>query len=371
MSTISVVMPCHNRAHDLGKVLRAYDLQDVGEPFELIAVDDASSDATYDLLNSYQPNAFELRVERFESNQGPAAARNKGISLAKSPIILFVGDDILPATDLVRGHVTAHRRYKEEESAILGRVEWPEDMPVNTLMKHIDGIGAEQFSYYYLQDCQEYDFRHLYTANVSLKRDFIQKEQKWFDTDFRFAALEDAEIAYRLSKNGLKIIYSSVLVGYHYHYHNIWTFCQRQYLTGLMACVLVKKYPEITHKIIGRRWPYQTYFWRMIGLFEDYSPKSAEWLENEVKHLLSAYEWTPSSMLDMLYLKVLNYFFYKGLIHGTFGEGDLSRRVNAVYAHRVLVPLLIWFIKENRRLMEPFPNEHGPWVLNRLKTQKI
>lgn len=370
MPNISLVMPCHNRAHDLQRVLRAYDLQDLGESFELIAVDDASSDATYDLLNSYHPNKFELRVEHFETNQGPAAARNKGISVATNPIILFVGDDILPAANLVRGHLTAHRRYKDKETAVLGRVMWPKDMPVNTLMKHIDGIGAEQFSYHYLEDGQEYDFRHLYTANVSLKRDFIQEQEKWFDTKFRFAALEDAEFAFRLSKSGLKIIYSSVLLGYHYHYHNIWTFSQRQYLTGLMACVFIKKYPDTTHKIIGKRWPYQAYFWRMISMVKASSPQNAEWLENEVKHLLSVYEWMPSSLLDILYLKALNYFFYKGLIYGTFGDGNISRRVNAVYAHRVLVPLLKWFIKENKRLMEPFPNEHGPWILNRLDTQK-
>ena len=369
MSVISVVMPSHNRAHELLKVLQAYDHQDLREPFELIAVDDASTDSTSDLLNSYQPNNYQLRVERFESNQGPAAARNKGISIAKSPIIIFVGDDIVPANDLIRGHLTAHRRYKEEEFAILGRVEWPEDMPVNTLMKHIDGIGAEQFSYHYLQDGQEYDFRHLYTANVSLKRHFIQKQEKWFDTEFKYAALEDAEFAYRLSKNGLKIIFASALLGYHYHYHNIWTFSQRQYLTGLMAYVFVKKYPETTHKIIGKRWPYQIYFWRMMGFIKPPSLQNADWLENEVKHLLSVYEWIPCNTLDILYLKVLNYFFYKGLIHGAFGEGDLSQKVNAVYAHRVLVPMLRWFIKENMHSKEPFPNEHGPWVLNRLRTQ--
>lgn len=43
---ITVIMPCYNREYDLRRVLEAYDQQDTGIPFELIAVDDASTDDT-------------------------------------------------------------------------------------------------------------------------------------------------------------------------------------------------------------------------------------------------------------------------------------------------------------------------------------
>src|SRR4051794_12311019 len=102
MSAISIVMPCHNRVHDLHRVLAAYDKQTSAESFELIAVDDASTDSTYDLLRSYQAQKYTLRVERLDRNQGPASARNRGIALARSPLVLFVGDDILPQHSFVQ-----------------------------------------------------------------------------------------------------------------------------------------------------------------------------------------------------------------------------------------------------------------------------
>jgi glycosyltransferase involved in cell wall biosynthesis len=364
---ISIIMPCYNRAHDLQRALQAYDEQIVDQPFELIAVDDASTDSTYALLSSYHPFHYALHVERLEVNQGPAAARNRGLSLAAAPLVMFTGDDILPHPDLVRGHLAAHRRYRAREMAVLGRVEWPGDAPVNTLMTHIDGVGQEQFSYYYLRDGQEYDFRHLYTANISLKRDFLVSQEKWFDTDFPYAAFEDVELAYRLSKQGLRIVYSSILLGYHYHYHNVWTFSTRQYRSGLMACVLVKKHPEMAHHVMGKSWPYRTLYWRLLSSLRNYPAESAAWLEAETLHLLNALEWSSHKLLDPLYLKALNYFYYKGLIFGTFGEGSvLAKRVHGVYAHRILLPLLAWFFRESQRVGEPIPDDHGEWVLNSL-----
>ena len=362
---LSIIMPCHNRAYDLVNVLNAYQAQAGEETFELIAVDDASQDSTYNLLKSYQPDRFTIRVERLYTNQGPAAARNKGISLARAPLILFVGDDIVPDRNLVRGHVAAHRRYREENYAVLGHVSWPGSMPVNTLMRHIDGTGAEQFSYYYLRDGEAYDFRHFYTANISVKKDFLQRLDRWFDTDFPYAAFEDVELAYRLSKAGLQIVYSAHLSGQHYHYHNIWTFSKRQYRSGLMACVLAKKHPETAKIVVGKSFWLRSSYWRALATVRGYDSRDTDWLESETLHLLSAYEWNKNPLLDLLYLRVLNYYYQKGLIYGNFGETPIARRIHDAFAQRALISSLAWFFNESERIQGWVPKDHGSWVFNR------
>lgn len=333
-------MPCFNRAQDLIKTLRAYDKQSGDDPFEVIAVDDCSKDETYEVLRSYHPERYSLVTVRQEKNQGPAAARNRGMALAQAPLILFVGDDIVPDPHLVHSHIVAHRYHKEEEIAILGRVAWPGDLPTNTLMKHIDGVGAQQFSYHFLREGQEYDFRHLYTANISLKREFLFSVGKGFDTDFPFAAFEDVEFAYRLSQRGLRIIYSSLPLGYHYHYHTIWTFSTRQYRAGLMACLLIDKHPEIKYKILGKRWRLRTLNWRLLAILNKYPPVNIQSLEDRAQYLSSSYEWMPHPLLNRLYMGILSYFYVKGLIYGSFGQTSLARHIHNVYTHRSLVPLL-------------------------------
>jgi len=146
MNAISIIMPCYNREYDLRRVLEAYDQQDAGIPFELIAVDDASIDHTYELLTSYQPKHYSLIIERQETNQGPAAARNRGIALAKAPLTLFVGDDILPAPDFVRQHIEAHNLHADLTTAILGYTTWPPDLTMNTSWRILTAPGRSSLA---------------------------------------------------------------------------------------------------------------------------------------------------------------------------------------------------------------------------------
>ena len=336
---ITVIMPCYNREYDLRRVLEAYDQQDTGIPFELIAVDDASTDDTYELLTSYRPKHYSLIVERQTTNQGPAAARNLGIALAQAPVSLFVGDDILPTPGFVRQHIEAHNLHTDLTTAILGHTTWPPDLTMNTLMAYIDGVGAQQFSYYHLRDGREYDFRHFYTSNVSIKTNFLRSLDHWFDTDFTYAAFEDAELAYRLSKNGLRILYVSAPLAYHYHYHTIWTFSKRQYLAGLMACLLVKKHPQISSLIIGRAWQKRVWWWQFQIALRKSPLINFEHLETKILSQASSYEAHSRVNTANFYKQILNYFFTKGVINGTFSK-DIAHRVTAIYAQQKLAPLL-------------------------------
>jgi glycosyltransferase involved in cell wall biosynthesis len=346
-------MPCYNSAHELGRVLEAYENQIGADDFELIAIDDSSTDDTHARLTAYQPRRFSLRIERTPSNQGPAAARNLGIAKAAAPLILIVGADILPTEKLVWGHLVAHKLNPQPEYAILGRLEWPPDLPVNTLMAHIDGVGAQQFSFHYLRDGQEYDFRHFYTSNISIKAGFLKATGQWFDVGFPYAAFEDAELAYRLSKRGLKIRYAAALVGYHYHYHTVWSFTKRQRLAGQMACLLTARHP-------GLRYQFREQYLRIARLFRHPKAILADQpfqrladLEEMTCHLLSFYEWNANPLLDRLYAAVLDYFYYDGVIEGLLGRSKVARRLRTAHAWVYLVPALRWFFTEAARTQVP------------------
>ncbi len=166
--------------------------------------------------------------------------------------MLFSGDDILPEEDFVEAHLAAHRRYPDETTAILGHIQWPEDITVNTVMKHIDGVGAEQFSYYYMTEEQVCDFRFFYTSNLSLKRSLLWAYETWFDPDYSLYGFEDIDLGYRLSRGGLQIRYSSAPIARHYHFHSAYSFSNRQYKSGKMAHLFVQKNPELREQIFGQ-----------------------------------------------------------------------------------------------------------------------
>ena len=355
MAAISVIMPCYNQGYQLKRILKAYDCQTTTEGFELIAVDDASPDETFQVLNSYHPLNYQLKIFRQDKNRGPAAARNLAILEAKSPLVVFVGDDIMPGKNFIQDHLDAHRKHSEPETAILGRVTWPDDMPVNTLMRHIDGVGAEQFSYYYLKDGEFYDFRHFYTANISAKRELLSQVSYWFDTDFPFAAFEDAEFSFRLSQKGMKILYRDAAIGSHYHYHNIWTFSERQYRAGLMAVLLTRKHPAVGQLILGKNWPARLWMYALIGLTQNNASEKISAYEETLLHLLSKYEWSESPLLDGLYIRTLNYFFQKGVVAKHFEKSVFHRSALNYYTKHTLTSIIYWYANECRKTGLPFP----------------
>ncbi|HEY3662058.1 MAG TPA: putative molybdenum carrier protein [Chthoniobacterales bacterium] len=95
---LSFVIPAHNEEHELPQTLRALRraVDAAGEPFELIVVDDASTDATAEIARS-----FGARVISIERRQ-IAASRNAGAHAARGDILFFVDAD----THIAPGHVT-------------------------------------------------------------------------------------------------------------------------------------------------------------------------------------------------------------------------------------------------------------------------
>ncbi len=242
---ISVVVPTFNRRPALQLVLEAYERQRPGDlPFELVVVDDGSTDDTAELLAGARPGRYRLRVLR-QSNAGPAAARNLALPKVEGDLVLFTGDDIEPDAGLLAEHVAGHRRAADGGEAILGLTRWPEGVPLTATMRHVDGVGAQQFSYHYFADGREYDFRHFYTSNVSLQRRLLDLEPGGFCTDFPAAAFEDAELAYRLSMHGLRIKYRASAVAYHHHRYEVDGFFRRQRRCGEMAALLYDKHPAL------------------------------------------------------------------------------------------------------------------------------
>ena len=75
--------------------------------FEVVVVDDGSTDDTADLLTGFR-SPYRLRVER-QANAGQAAALNRGIEVAVGRYCLFLDDDIVADEGLVAEHLRAQR----------------------------------------------------------------------------------------------------------------------------------------------------------------------------------------------------------------------------------------------------------------------
>ena len=88
---ISVIVPVFNREGYIGRCLRSLLSQSFGkENFEIIVVDDGSTDSSMKILNAFKE---DIKIIRNEKNLGLPSALNKGINNAKGKYIVRVDSD--------------------------------------------------------------------------------------------------------------------------------------------------------------------------------------------------------------------------------------------------------------------------------------
>jgi glycosyltransferase involved in cell wall biosynthesis len=227
---VSIVIPAYNAERTIGDCLKALSEQDFTGDFEIIVVDDGSSDSTPGIASRFE-NVRLLKQE----NAGPAAARNKGAQEAKGDIILFTDSDCVPEGDWVSQMV---RSFEEDPgiSGVKGRYR--------TRQKEL----VARFVQFEYEDKYDYMKRHRYidfidTYSAGFKRDVFLQMQG-YDPGFPVACAEDVELSYRMSSQGYKMVFNPRAVVYHIHPSGLWNYLRKKYKFAYWRMLAVKKNPD-------------------------------------------------------------------------------------------------------------------------------
>lgn len=93
MANISIVIPAHNEADNIGTLIREIKQLKLDQPYEIIIVDDASSDDTYANVVKLKTEIPELRIIQHEGTYGQSAAVATGIAHAVGELIVTMDGD--------------------------------------------------------------------------------------------------------------------------------------------------------------------------------------------------------------------------------------------------------------------------------------
>ena len=112
---VSVVISSYNRAETLRQALLALSGQILNAPYEVVVVDNNSTDATRQVVEELIEDGYPRLRYLFEPRQGVSYGRNTGVEASKSSIIAFTDDDLRVTPDWLATLLGALVRHPEVE----------------------------------------------------------------------------------------------------------------------------------------------------------------------------------------------------------------------------------------------------------------
>ncbi|HEY1251848.1 MAG TPA: glycosyltransferase [Thermoanaerobaculia bacterium] len=220
---LSVVVATWNRARLLADTLEALGAQEVGGAFawEIVLIDNNSSDATAQVVDSFAARSAVPVRRVFEPAQGLSHARNRGLREARGSILAFCDDDVLPQPDWVARVAAAIDRWNADGvgGRILPRFEAPpppwltENRRLMRQLALMDWEGSRLLALPFEPQPQ------VWGANMAFRRGLFERVGE-FDarrglSGRRLFRGEEVDLIERALRLGLRIVYDSALTVFH------------------------------------------------------------------------------------------------------------------------------------------------------------
>lgn len=195
---VSVVVSTHGRAGLAARLVTALERQTLSrDEFEVVVVDDGSWDGTAAVVSEVAARSpLDVRIVRRAFNGGPAAGRNTGWQVARSPVIAFTDDDCVPADDWLAQGLAA---MGDDVAVVAGRtVPAPEQA---------DRLGRP-----WTRTVRADEARFFQCCNVFYRRDVLDAVGG-FDVTFRTG--EDTELSLRAQAQGAGTAFAETSLVFH------------------------------------------------------------------------------------------------------------------------------------------------------------
>lgn len=226
---VSVIVPAYNAAATIGRTISAVLAQAGVAPFEVVVVDDGSSDATATIIQSFPVKYI------YQTNAGPAAARNRGARVAAGEFLFFTDSDCVPHPDWLQKMLP---HFADAASGVVAG-SYGIANPENTLARCIH---------------QEILYRHHHllpqhpkvfgSYNFGVRRNVFD-QVGGFNAEYRHASGEDNDLSYKIRQAGHKIFFAKDALVDHYHPVQISRYLREQFRHGFWRVKMYAAHPQM------------------------------------------------------------------------------------------------------------------------------
>jgi glycosyltransferase involved in cell wall biosynthesis len=246
---VSVVVPTRNRAVRLEAALDALAGQTVPlSRFEVIVVDDGSTDGTRDLLTAEQEaGRLTLRPIHLPGGDGPGHARNEGWRAARAPLVAFMDDDCEPVSAWL----------EEGLAAWGGDPERFVNGPTTPLPREQHLTGPFSYAMYVVEDDPAFP-----SCNIFYPKELLERVGGFDSSAFPGPQGEDTDLAWRVQAAGGRRLWAGAAEMHHAVIPlGPLGFLRRAWSWG-NSMELVVRHPEFRRRRLVHRW-----FWNSSHYF--------------------------------------------------------------------------------------------------------
>lgn len=203
MPHFTIVIPTYNRAEKIKHTIQSV-LNQTYSDFELLVMDDGSTDHTETIVNGFSDH--RIRYEWAPNSGGPATPRNRGIAASKSPWISFLdADDIWYSrrlecvNDAIKNHpdIDVFCHHEMLNNIVSGK---------KSLLKY----GPYQVDFYRTMLMRG---NYLSTSAVTIRSDFLFRHSLCFNEEPDHVVVEDYDLWLRLANHGATFFFISTPLG--------------------------------------------------------------------------------------------------------------------------------------------------------------
>ncbi len=245
MPKVTVIIPTYNRGPFLTKAIESVLAQTFSD-FELIVINDGSTDATKDILAAYKDRLINI----YQENKGISAARNRGIRQASGEYIAFLDSDDHWVPEKLARQVAILDAHKDV-GIVYGR------MPIINSKGECVGTKPSGFSGRNFKELVEF-WGDLPTSSVMTRKECFDQFGLFDET---MPTMEDIDMWIRISHEYRLYEIEDITLAYYQRHETQVTKVRTKVYEGLLKADLkiLRNYSDVPVKLLTKRVSFNQY----------------------------------------------------------------------------------------------------------------